>query len=409
MTEIKGTPQPLKCHHMFFTLLFYAQLIAVLILSAKFGRHAMAKYHNMKLHEVETYILKYPHVLQMAVCAGFFACAFSGLTLIALTVFSSDVIQICLIFSIIMSFAWGTVGIGFQPASFVPITGIIALAFCIGYAFVVWSRIPFAAANLKCGLAGVPSGVVIIAYLSQMIALGWSIVWTFGLLGVYDLVLSATDDPTNNPQYLYVLFAVSYWWTLQVIKNVLQVTVAGTVGRWWSVRSPSATEDTTSTVTTSASCCPKVVRECFRSSLTYNFGSICYGSLLVDFIYILRQVCEPMRPKDSPSLLIVNECMLPLQKCLFSSIDYLVSRFNQWSFTYVGLYNYDFTQASVQAMYVLESRGWTNIVTDDLLNNVLTIFSLVIGGCTGCFCALLERIDDYQLASVPNPNALSFG
>jgi hypothetical protein len=116
-----------------------------------------------------------------------------------------------------------------------------------------------------------------------------------------------------------------------------------------------------------------------------------------------------MRPKDSPSLLIVNECMLPLQKCLFSSIDYLVSRFNQWSFTYVGLYNYDFTQASVQAMYVLESRGWTNIVTDDLLNNVLTIFSLVIGGCTGCFCALLERIDDYQLASVPNPNALSFG
>ena len=407
MTDIKGTVQKPKCHHVLFVFLFYAQLIAMLVVSTTYGHSAMTKYHNAEVAEVESYILQYPHVLQMAICAGFFACAFSGLTLLLLTVFSSDVIQICLIFSIIMSFAWGTVGIGFQPTSFVPITGIIALAFCIGYAFVVWGRIPFAAANLKCGLAGVPLGLVLVSYMFQIVALGWSIVWTFGLLGLYDYLL--TENTSTKTSMFYFLFAISYWWTLQVIKNVIQVTVAGAVGQWWSTQ-PRAYRSTANNNINGdvRTCCPKEVQACFRTAMTYSFGSICYGSLLVDVIHVLRQVCEPMRPKDSPSLLIVNECMLPLQHCLFSWIDYLVQRFNQWSFTYVGLYNYEFSQASLKAMQVLETRGWTNIVTDDLLNNVLTIFSLAIGGCTGCFCALLERIDNYQLASVSNPTALSF-
>ena len=183
-------------------------------------------------------------------------------------------------------------------------------------------------------------------------------------------------------------------------QNVIQVTVAGTVGKWWS------TEHREHEL---RSCCPKEVKECFANATTYSFGSICYGSLLVGIIQFVRQVAEPVRPKDSPSLLALNECMLPLQRCLFSWIDYLVLRFNQWSFTYIGLYNYDFMEAGKRATELLEIRGWTNIATDDLLNNVLNIFSLVIGGCTGCFGILIERIDNYQLASVSNPTALAFG
>ena len=101
--------------------------------------------------------------------------------------------------------------------------------------------------------------------------------------------------------------------------------------------------------------------------------------------------------------------MLPLQRFLFSWIDYLVLRFNQWAFTYIGLYNYDFMESGKRGTELLEIRGWTNIATDDLLTNVLNIFSLVIGGCAGCFGILIERIDEYQLASVSNPTAVAFG
>lgn len=183
-------------------------------------------------------------------------------------------------------------------------------------------------------------------------------------------------------------------------QNVIQVTVSGTVGKWWS------TPHTDHQV---RYCCPKEVKECFITATTRSFGSICYGSLLVGVIQFVRQFAEPIRPKDSPSLLAINECMLPLQRFFFSWIDSLVLRFNQWSFTYIGLYNYDFMESGKRGTELLEIRGWTNIATDDLLNNVLNIFSLVIGGCAGCFGILIERIDEYQLASVSNPTAVAFG
>ena len=226
MSEVKGVEQPKQFRDVFFALVFYAQLFFMMAVAAKFGPMAMAKYDYISKNHTDDsiVIVEYPHVLQLAIYTGFFACALSGLALFFMTVFSSDVIQICLIFSIVMSFAWGTIGIGLQPTSFVPITGIIALAFCIGYAFVVWSRIPFAAANLKCGLAGVKStlAVAVIAYLCQIVALGWSIVWTFGLLGVYDLILGCRAEDALCQKtvhvWVYVGFGVSYYWTLQVIR-----------------------------------------------------------------------------------------------------------------------------------------------------------------------------------------------
>ena len=48
-----------------------------------------------------------------------------------MTAFARRFVQVALMIVIALSFIWGTVGIGFSPKSFVPVTGIIFLALTV--------------------------------------------------------------------------------------------------------------------------------------------------------------------------------------------------------------------------------------------------------------------------------------
>lgn len=406
MSKVKGDKQPKTCRDSFFAFLFTLQLALMVAIAIYFGPEAMASYENSDIPTQDsTVIVHYTHLLQLAIFCGLFACTLSGLALFFMAIFSKEVIKICLIASIALSFAWGTIGIGLRPTSFVPVTGIIVLALCVGYAFVVWSRIPFAAANLRTGLAGVKSrlGVAVIAYFFQAVALGWSILWVFAAVGVYDFVHGCSKSyslcETKVHFTIIAGFMISYVWTLQVLTYVVQVIVAGAVENWWSQNDSECHAD---------SCWPASLRENLLNALTHSFGSVCYGSLLVGPVQTVRQLLEPMRPKDQPSLLCFNQLLLPLQRLIFSWIDTAVVHCNQFSFTYLGIYHYPFMEAGKHATDLLEQRGWSNIANDDLLGNVVYMFGLVIGGCTGCFAVVVQQIDHYQIVSNSNQSSLAF-
>jgi Plasma-membrane choline transporter len=57
------------------------------------------------------------------------------------------------------------------------------------------------------------------------------------------------------------------------------------------------------------------------------------------------------------------------------------------------MYHYGFLDAGSHATALFETRGWSTIVSDDLVPNVLFFTSLVIGGITGCFAYFLSQID----------------
>lgn len=136
----------------------------------------------------------------------------------------------------------------------------------------------------------------------------------------------------------------------------------------------------------------------FKESITHSFGSICLGSLFVGVVGILKQVIELFRPRDQPTtLLCFQECLFTLQKLTVSCVDGLYEKFNQWAFIYVGMHGYSFLDAGKQANLLFEARGWTTIVNDDLYTYVLTIVTIVIGGCTGIFGLLLEHYSEYGL------------
>jgi len=224
MEDIKGVPQVPACRDVLFVLLFVFHLLGMAYLGSTFGREALTLDDDVILDEAVT--LSYRNVIYVACLCGAFAVVVSACTLVVMMSITKRIVQVALFLTISMSFAWGTIGIGVSPKNFVPITGIIALALSIAYAFVVWDRIPFAAANLHSGLSAVRAnmGTVLVAFCLQAIALGWTIYYTFVVIGVYDAVKAGDLLLSQNMEvFVYSMLGVSYYWTFHVLMVSLLV------------------------------------------------------------------------------------------------------------------------------------------------------------------------------------------
>lgn len=173
----------------------------------------------------------------------------------------------------------------------------------------------------------------------------------------------------------------------------MQAVTAAVVGSWWD--NPYDVG---------------VVQKATFRTIFYSMGSICFGSLFVGPVRFIRQVAVFFRPSsEEASLLCLHECLHCVQTCITTVVDSLANHFNTWSFTYIGLYNYGFLESGRRATDLFERRGWTVIVSDDLVPNVLLMTSLVLGGVTGLFAHLMERLDNFRtIVSLDEPGVVSF-
>ncbi|MGK3735378.1 MAG: hypothetical protein ACI8RD_013242 [Bacillariaceae sp.] len=64
--------------------------------------------------------------------------------------------------------------------------------------------------------------------------------------------------------------------------------------------------------------------------------------------------------------------------------------------------------AGLQSAELFERRGWTTIVSDDLVPNVLLLITIAIAGLTGLFAHLLEQFESLSLTATGEPVITSF-
>mmetsp|Transcript_12144 Transcript_12144/g.33656 ORF Transcript_12144/g.33656 Transcript_12144/m.33656 type:complete len:839 (-) Transcript_12144:72-2588(-) len=390
MESIKGQDQPVMCRDVVFLLIFVFHLLGMAFLFTTYSPEAFA-YHDPVEDSVTIY---YKNLLLVACFTGVFGITLSTLLLGIMSFFARKFVQIALMVVIGLSFIWGTVGIGLSPKNIVPITGIIALALSVAYAIIVWDRIPFAAANLVTALSAIRAfpGTILVALFFQLLGCAWCIYYGVIVIGVYDsiqdgrIVLS-----TRWTIFAYVTLAVSFYWTYQVLLNFVQVATAGVIGSWWSQPDGEHT-----------------VKKSSFKTIFYSMGSVCLGSLFVGPVRVIRQIAVLFRPSDDASLLCLHECLQCFRTCVTSGVEGLAARFNPWAFTYVGLHGYGFMEAGQMATELFEKRGWTTIVSDDLVPNVLLMTSLVVGGVTGCFGYMLTDFESFHITSVNEPHLVSF-
>lgn len=256
--------------------------------------------------------------------------------------------------------------------------GVITICL-ICYIKAVKKRIPYAACNLKCAITILRAnlGLVLIALGSMMGLLGYFFSWFLAFAGTMQLdamteSASATSSNSEDSSDLSAaggivafLFVLSFYWTHQVMKNVVRVTVSGVVGTWWF--SPAE----------AASLCSDAVRHSLIRSTTSSFGSICFGSLIVAVLQMLRNGLHNAKNNRNPSIL---KC---IAMCILHYIESLVEYFNKWAYVYVGLYGYGFVDAGRRVIGLLKTRGWQTIIADNLVGRLLGIMSLTIGILTG--------------------------
>ena len=362
----------------------------------------------------------YRNALQLCGITGLYSVALSSLTIGFMMILSSSIIQTALIFTILICFAWGTAGIVLSPYSFVPILGFIALALSLGYSVVVWDSIPFHAMNLNIALTGIRAvaDTLLVGFSMTIITFLWCVVWSVACIGLYDY-LSVGDEAIVSGTNSLILFAlcISMMWTYNAFRAIIQAVVAGRIGQWWYDPESMKT------------CCSYSSGLSLSRALTSSFGSICYGSLFVKPIQLLKRLVSfmclvPLRhqqnkmskdkkrkkgagyqPNDNSR---TESPLTRMRWIILRGMESLCKVHNHWAFVYIGLYYYSFWESGKKATAVFNTRGWMTIVSDHLVRNVFFIASVVISLCTGCFGLIVEEFDGYTFTSFDKPIAVAF-
>jgi len=262
------------------------------------------------------------------------------------------------------------------------------------YAKAIWHRIPFAAANLKAAVTCVQSngGMTFLGFLKIPILTVWTLMWAF----VYSCVmkspwmLSQEYDMNVTDDYVYgrpnthesegidaigtvavMGLLLSFYWTFQVVHNTVHTTLAGTVGTWWF--QPAEAQ----------SCCSPGLADSLRRSLTYSFGSICFGSLLVAIIEVIRSMVRSAANNRRGGIVTC------IAQCLLYWIERVAQYFNKFAFIYVGLYGYSYLEAGKNVFSLFKNRGFTVIINDGLVGRMLGMVCFCIGLIDSCIAAVL--------------------
>lgn len=241
MEDIKGTEQAPSCRDIIFLLGFVFHLFFIAYLNNTYAWAAIKDPTEMGPSE-ETgsqVVIFYQNLIVTSLLCGVFAASISAALLVVVTTFAHAFIQVALIVVITLSFVWGTVGVGLSPKSVVPITGVIALALSVAYTFIVWDRIPFAAANLATALSGVKAfpGTIVVAFCVQAVALANCIYYVVTVTGVYDAIEDGRIQVSEREEIcIYVFLGISFYWTYNVLLVSTFVFLLLALSLFWLTR-----------------------------------------------------------------------------------------------------------------------------------------------------------------------------
>jgi len=344
-------PKKTGCKDPIFAILFYVNIIAIVVVAATYGKDLSSSSET----------LNYEELIYASLVFGVASLVFSGGGLLFLLQYPSFMIKAGLILTVVLSLAW-TVYAFILGQYIAGAIGAFFFLLTLCYVKAVWSRIPFAVINMVTAATAIKAnlGVCVFAIFFSLLQVGWLVVWTVAFTGVYNATTAnCVDDCNMNYGFLFLLL-LSLFFTQQVLQACVHVTVAGTVGTWWVAPEESG-------------CCSRGVCNAFIRTVTTSFGSICFGSLLVAILQALRALASAARGNgDGNFLACIAECILG---CLASILEY----FNKWAYIYVGIYGYSYMESGKAVMQLFADRGWDAVIADDLVGNAIFLTSLVAG------------------------------
>ncbi|KAH0608567.1 uncharacterized protein H6S33_001701 [Morchella sextelata] len=282
---------------------------------------------------------------------------------------------------------------------------IVFIIFALFYAYCFWTwrnRIPFAVLMFETSFDvakqyGHVYMVSSLGGLAGVIFAAWMLVTYVAIYATYtpsesdNLACGAgrTGNVTcsNGKMIGLVVFATfSGYWISEVIKNIIHVSISGVYGSWYFCSRSAQGMPAHPTL------------GAFKRAMTYSFGSISFGSLVVAIIQLLKHLCrlsQNQQSQDGCSVGCVACCILG---CLLDFIESAVRWFNHYAYSYIALYGKAYIDSAKETYRMMKDRGLDALVNDCLVDPVLSTASVFVA----MLCTLIAYVYLYATAPVYN-------
>lgn len=281
--------------------------------------------------------------------------------------------------------------------------GIVFLLFAVlsVFFFISWiSRIPFSVLMLQTSIdvSKKFGHVYIVSILGGLLATAFGAWYSVTLVAIYAKYEPADSNGGGNPACanggggcgtgkvigLIAFITFAMYWISEWLKNTIHVTISGVYGSWYFMPNNF----------------PKgATRGAFKRTVTYSFGSISLGSLVVAIINCLRQLCSIAQQQASQDGNIVGVVLFCCLQCLIGLLDWAVQFINRYAFSHIALYGKSYIAAAKDTWKMIKDRGIDALINECLVGPVFSMGATFIGYA----CALLAYL--YIVFTEPGYNS----
>ncbi|CBH15735.1 hypothetical protein, conserved [Trypanosoma brucei gambiense DAL972] len=298
--------------------------------------------------------------------AGGIAIAVASLSFLFMRMFPRKIIIVANVVSIIINIGGAAAAIvmGVLPLG---IALLIMCAMHILWFYFARHRIPFAAELLKASI-DVLSGYKAVYLFNVMLCVGcagFTILWGYAAVPSLETATNKGDSGALAVLLLLFLMLV-FFWSSQVTGNLMHVTTAGLTATWYFAGKENMPKNPT--------------LASFKRGTTTSFGSICFGSLLVAIIRLIRWLVSTAEGSE-------HEILRCIFLCIIGCLERLMEYFNTYAFVHVAIYGCGYIEAAKMTWELCKQCVFSALFNDTLidvtLNLLVTCGSLLVGSVVG--------------------------
>ncbi|KAF8476042.1 plasma-membrane choline transporter-domain-containing protein [Kalaharituber pfeilii] len=288
---------------------------------------------------------------------------------------------------------------------------IVFLIFAVFYTFCFWTwraRIPFAALMLQTAIdvARRYGHVFLVTFLGGILALCFGAWFAVTLVAVYARYYPSADNPAcqgggcSKARVIGLLVFVTFsgYWITEFIKNAMHMTVSGVYGSWYFCAGSPAGMPKRPTI------------GAFSRTMTYSFGSVSLGSLIVSIIQILKQAATIARNENAIEGNLFAYIVFCFLRCILSVVEWAVQYFNHYAYSLIALYGKAYFPAARDTWRMVKDRGFDALINDCLIDPILTMGAVTTGYLSALLAYLYLQFTkpDYNRDGALTPVVLAF-
>lgn len=203
-------------------------------------------------------------------------------------------------------------------------------------------------ASLQRGMFGAAALTIVL----QMV---WASVWVIASI----TLLRAWGGSEAYAVQVHSIF--TFYWVSELIRNLVHVTVAGSMGSWYFASASHAPQNPTMSA--------------FRRAATYSFGSIALGSLIIAILQTLRRIFRMLQNSNSRNFWVL--LLSIVARIFLYLIEALLRFFNRYCLVICALFGTSYWQSMKKTVELFANNGYEMVMQNNVTAVIISVSALL--------------------------------